>query len=541
MKLRPYQSEIINAAVHQFKTSADPVIIDACVGAGKTLMISHITRHVIEKGGRVISLAHTKELVEGACKTFRAYTPDMEVGIFSASIGRKDTKHQITFATEKSLVNSLDLFEKIDLLIIDEAHRVNDRNEKTCYMQIIKHFQTLNPKLRILGLTGTAFRLGTGSIVGKKRLFKKIIASITVPELIEQGYLTRPIAPGGGAGNYDFSKIKPVSGKFRESDLQSAVYDTRLTKSIIADIVCKTENRNKVLVFASTLRHAKEIIDYLPQGTAGYLDGSLPKKEREAALKAFADGWIKFLVNKDILTTGYDEPAIDTIAILRPTESRGLLIQMIGRVLRLHESKADALVLDYAENIEHHGDGSLDELFIKEATASEPGTGLAGEQECPECGNWVSEYARRCGCGYYFTSRDCPECGEENDITRRYCFKCSHELIDPNDKLTLSANKTDAVLAPVLNMSLESYQKNKETLRVVFDTQQLGKVSQFLVPGSRYLKFFLSRMTGYHGAKLESLMNLTPQQLAGQTALFRQPEAIKCKPEGRYWRVVEWN
>lgn len=541
MKLRPYQNEIVEAAVRQFKTSNDPVIIDACVGAGKTLMISHIARHVIEKGGRVISLAHTKELVEGAHKTFKSYAPDMEVGIFSAAIGRKDTHHQVTFATEKSLTNALPSFEKIDLLIIDEAHRVNDRSETTCYMRIIKHFQSLNPKLRILGLTGTAFRLGTGSIVGKKRLFKKIIASITVPELIEQGYLTKPIAPTSTAGNYDFSKVDTVAGKYRDSDLQSAVSDDRLTKSIIADVITKTARRNKVLIFASTLRHAKEIISYLPKGEAGYLDGSLPKKEREAVLKAFAAGEIKYLINKDILTTGYDEPAIDAIAILRPTESRSLLIQMIGRVLRLHESKTDALVLDYAENIERHGEGSLDELFLKEASARESEGGHAGEQECPECGDWVSEYARRCGCGYYFISRDCPECGEENDITRRYCFKCAHELIDPNDKLTLAANNTDAVMAPVISMRLESYIKNKETLKVTFDTPTIGRVQQFLVPKSRYLKFFLSKMAGAHGAKLDSLMELTPTQIASQSCIFRKPEAIRCKPDGKYWRVIEWS
>jgi superfamily II DNA or RNA helicase len=144
---RPYQDEIIEGAVNHLKTSSDPAVLDMCVGAGKIIVISHIARHVTEKGGKVIALAHRKELVKGAYKTFRQYAPDLEAGIFSAAIGRKYTQHQITFCSERSLVNSLHLFEKIGLLIIDEAHRVNDQNDKTCYIRIIAHFAALNPKL----------------------------------------------------------------------------------------------------------------------------------------------------------------------------------------------------------------------------------------------------------------------------------------------------------------------------------------------------------------------------------------------------------
>jgi len=144
--LRPYQQTIIDLSVEHFKQSGEPIIIDACVGAGKTLIISHIARHVVNKGGRVISLAHTKELVESAYFTFLDYAQDMQCGVFSAGMGRKDTEHDVTFCSEKTLINGLDKFQPIDLLIIDEAHRVNDSNETTCYMRIISHFQAANPK-----------------------------------------------------------------------------------------------------------------------------------------------------------------------------------------------------------------------------------------------------------------------------------------------------------------------------------------------------------------------------------------------------------
>jgi DNA repair protein RadD len=538
LELRPYQQSIIDVSIEHFRRSDAPIIIDACVGAGKTLIISHIARHVVNKGGRVISLAHTKELVESAYYTFLDYAQDMECGVFSAGMGRKDTEHSIIFCSEKTLINGLDKFLPIDLLIIDEAHRVNDSNVETCYMRIISHFQAANPKLRILGLTGTSFRTTTGPIAGPDKLFKKIIATVSVPELVEQGYLTRPVAPLNQEA-YDFSGVKLVAGKFNEADLQAAVSNTRLTRTIIDSVVLQTESRNKVLIFASTLKHAQEIVGYLPKGKAGYLDGTLSKTDREAVLGAFSTGAVKYMINRDILTTGYNEVAIDAVCILRPTESRGLLIQMIGRGLRLHPGKADMLILDFAGNLDRHGNGSLDEVFLKEAKAKKLSLGSDGEKQCPSCAEWVNEMARRCQCGHYFVFVECPDCGAHNDITRRYCWSCDYELIDPNAKLTSRANQIDVTSATVSGIDMSVYHKNTDTLRVVFHTAQ-GNYNQFFVPGSRYLKYFLGKTTGSYGYRLDELMELPLQEIVDLKPDLHIPREILLKPDGKYQKVVEW-
>lgn len=539
LALRPYQQTIIDLSIDHFKQSDEPIIIDACVGAGKTLIISHIARHVVNKGGRVISLAHTKELVESAYFTFLDYAQDMQCGVFSAGMGRKDTEHDVTFCSEKTLINGLDKFQPIDLLIIDEAHRVNDANVETCYMRIISHFQAANPKLRILGLTGTSFRTSTGPIAGADKLFKKIIASVSVPELVEQSYLTKPVAPLNQDA-YDFSCVKLVAGKFRESDLQAAVSDVRLTKTIIDSVILQTQNRNKVLIFASTLKHAQEIVGYLPKGAAGYLDGTLSKTNREAVLGAFSSGAIKYMVNRDILTTGYNEVAIDAVCILRPTESRGLLIQMIGRGLRLHPSKADVLILDFAGNLDKHGNGSLDEVFLRESKAKKLGLGSDGEKQCPGCCNWVNEMARKCQqCGHYFVFVECPDCGAQNDITRRYCWSCDYELIDPNAKLTSLANQVGVTSATVNGIDLSVYVKNKETLRVTFHTPT-ANYNQFFLPGSRYLKYFLGKMTGCYGSRLDRLMQLPLSEIVELKPELHIPREILLKPDGKYPKIVEW-
>ena len=538
LELRPYQKSIIDVTIEHFRRFPDPIIIDASVGAGKTLIISHIARHVVNKGGKVISLAHTKELVESAYYTFQDYAQDMECGVFSAGMGRKDTEHDVTFCSEKSLINGLDKFPSIDLLIIDEAHRVNEANAETCYMRIISHFQAANPKLRVLGLTGTSFRTITGPIAGEGKLFKKVIASVTVPELVGQGYLTKPIAPLNQDA-YDFSAVKLIGGKFNEADLNAAVADVRLTKTIIDSVIRQTESRNKVLIFASTLRHAQEIIGYLPKGTAGYLDGTLSKKDREAVLSAFSSGAIKYLVNRDILTVGYNQPAIDAVCILRPTESRGLLIQMIGRGLRLHPSKVDVLILDFAGNLDKHGGGSLDEVFLREARAKKQGSGSDAEKQCPDCAAWVNENARKCQCGYYFLFVECPDCGAQNDITRRYCRICDFELIDPNKKLTGKANQIDVTIARVSGIDLFVYHKNKETLRVVYHTPT-ADISQFFRPRSRYLKYFLGKMTGSYGARLDELMELPLSEIVDLKHELHVPREITLKPDGKYSKVVGW-
>jgi len=404
-------------------------------------------------------------------------------------------------------------------------------------MMIIKHFQDANPKLRIVGLTGTSFRTGTGNIAGKDKLFKTVLAAINVLELVEQGYLTRPIAPIT-QGAYDFSGVKVMAGKFNDKDLQAAVSDGRLTKSIIENVVEQTKDRNKVLIFASTLKHAQEIVSYLPKGEAGYLDGTLSKTDREAALKAFSDGTIKYMVNRDILTVGYNETAIDAIAILRPTESRGLLIQMIGRGLRLHPSKADVMILDYAANFEKHGD--LEEIFTKEAQSKKAGGGDTETKLCPQCSKWVSLGTRHCSCGHYFISKECPDCGAENDITRRYCYSCDAELIDPNEKLTSLANIDGRRVSHVKGLSLEPYFKTKETLKVSFSTDG-GVVNQFISPGSVYMKYFLGKFLKCRGTRLDTFMQMPLKELAELRPLFTVPSEIVTKPNGKFLKVVEWS
>jgi DNA or RNA helicases of superfamily II len=216
--------------------------------------------------------------------------------------------------------------------------------------------------------------------------------------------------------------------------------------------------------------------------------GETPKKEREAILKRFKNKRIKYIVNVAVLTTGFDAPHVDVVALLRATESVSLLQQIVGRGLRLSENKTDVLIFDYAGNIERHcPDG---DVFAPRIQAKTSSSGFTIDIKCPTCsginkfsgrpnpnsyemdeeGYFIdlagekiisdmdkplpAHFGRRCQnysidnstgewvqCSHRWSYKDCKECGEENDIAARYCKQCKGELIDPNEKLQIEFKK----------------------------------------------------------------------------------------------------
>jgi hypothetical protein len=147
--------------------------------------------------------------------------------------------------------------------------------------------------------------------------------------------------------------------------------------------------------------------------------------------------------------------------------------------------------------------------------------------------------ARKCQCGHYFKFVECPDCGSQNDVTRRYCRLCDHELIDPNAKLTRMANQSGVSSTPVSSIDLSVYRKNKETLRVTFRTPS-GNYNQFFLPRSKYFRYFLGKTTGSYGARLDELMEMPLSEIVALKPELHTPREITLKPDGKYKKVVEW-
>ncbi len=195
LQLRDYQQQAVKAVLVHFRQKTDAAVLVLPTGAGKSLVIAELARLA---RGRVLVLAHVKELVEQNHAKYQSY--GLEAAIFSASLGRKETAAKVVFASVQSVARNLaDFTEQYSLLVIDECHRVGD-DEDSSYLKVIRALQAQNPDLKVLGLTATPYRLGSGWIyqyhsrglirTTEPRFFKYCIFDLPIRFLLGEGYLT---------------------------------------------------------------------------------------------------------------------------------------------------------------------------------------------------------------------------------------------------------------------------------------------------------------------------------------------------------------
>ncbi|WP_440053656.1 DEAD/DEAH box helicase family protein [Pseudoalteromonas sp. T1lg65] len=484
--LRPYQVDAVKSTIKHFQKSSDSAVIVLPTGAGKSLVIAELAKLAKHK---ILVLTHVKELVEQNANKYMSY--GLKASIFSAGLNQKSLSHQVTFASVQSLTRNLQqLNEYYSLVIIDECHRVSNDNESQ-YKKILTKLKENNVDLKVLGLTATPYRLGLGWIYHKHYHgfirgtrdvpFVKCIFDLPIRYMIDKKYLTAPKKIDPAVENYDFSLLSNDSfGRYSETDLNLLLkQQTRATKSIIEHLITISEDRLGVMIFAATVLHAKEVLSYLPQDNSALIVGDTENNQRDRIIEQFKNKAIKFLVNVSVLTTGFDAPHVDVIAILRPTESVSLYQQIVGRGLRLSDTKQDCLVIDYA--------GNEYDLFYPEVGSKKPNTDSEPVQVvCPGCGFanifWgkldeqgkvIEHYGRRCQglleddlgsseqCDYRFKFKECDSCGAENDIAARQCHSCHAVMADPDDKLRAALNLKNAMVLRCCGLAVEVITDNK--------------------------------------------------------------------------------
>ena len=498
--LRDYQQKAHDALIQWIKKTTEPVMIEAATGAGKSHIIAALaeTIHRISNGKRILCLAPSAELVIQNSEKY-ALTGN-KFSIFSASAGAKSLQHPVVFATPVTVHNRIKRFgNQFAMIIIDECHGITPTIRK-----IVWAMREQNPNIRVVGMTATPYRMGTGYIFAQwpngnpvperetsDPYFAVCVDRITARELIDKGFLTKPVIGKIHAESYHTLDMKLNSrGQFDAADVDRAYVGLgRTTSDIIADVVAQARNRQGVMIFAATVQHAHECFASLPRELSAIVTGDTPREERADIIARFKAREIKYIVNVSVLTTGFDAPHVDLIAMLRATESVGLLQQIIGRGLRISDGKDDCLILDYAENLERHcPDG---DVFNPEITAVKKGTDVTYIKcTCPTCeaeneftarpnpssfkinasgyfcdldgkpipsehGDVPAHYGRRCGsrvlvagqllqCSYRWTTKQCPHCEADNDIASRYCSECKGEIVDPNEKLVAAFKEMKA-------------------------------------------------------------------------------------------------
>lgn len=498
MILRPYQKNAVDAVMEHVRKSVSPCLVEAATGAGKSHIIADIARQInVMTGKRVLCLAPSAELVTQNREKYLA--TGNRAGLFSASAGGRDLRYPVVFGSPLTVKNRITAFQQegaagYAMVICDEAHGITPTIKA-----IIEAMLEGNPNLRVVGLSATPYRLGDGYIFsawpdgrtndeGKARepYYTKLVYQIGARELINAGYLTQPILGETGAEGYDTHGLQlNARGQFDAAQVDRAYHGHgRKTAAIIGEVVAKAQGRRGVMIFAATVQHAKECMASLPPSLTRLVTAETPQKERARIIADFKAEQIKYLVNVSVLTTGFDASHVDLIAILRKTESIGLLQQIIGRGLRIHPGKKDCLVLDYTSNMEDHcPDGDLFAPIVRARGAKDGSKGVLAI--CPDCeyeneftwhknaeglqidkngyctdldgarvmtdyGPMPAHYGRRCWgmvqqgargeylrCNYRWTFKPCPHCSAENDISARYCVECRGEIIDPNEKLKI--------------------------------------------------------------------------------------------------------
>lgn len=402
MNLRWYQAEAVERAWDHIREKKTNPCIELPTGAGKSLVIARLLLDTVSWGGRAVLLAHRRELLEQTEDKLHRMASEqgreLDLGVYSAGLNRRDTSSGVILAGIQSVYNRSHEFGKIDVVLIDEAHLIPPDGDGM-FRQFLQGLTLGNPKLFCVGLTATPYRLKTGEVCGPNQILSEIVYRVGVAELINQGYLCKLVSR---ATEYkqDTDGVTIRGGEWVQSELQEHIAaDKARVVGAVHELLRLTADRHSCLIFACGVDHARMIRDELLGTTeaVGYVDGETALTLREEVLEAFREGSLKYLVNVDVLTTGFDAPNVDAVALLRPTLSPGLYYQMVGRGLRLHPSKSDCLVLDFAGNVERHG--PIDQIEI--TAKDKPSGGEAVTKCCPRCHSIVALGVRFCqGCNY---------------------------------------------------------------------------------------------------------------------------------------------
>ncbi len=400
MDLRPYQRACVDAVYDHLRRRDDHPCAVVPTAGGKTPIMATICRDAVTQwSGRVLILAHVKELLEQTAEKLRVVCPEVNFGIYSAGLKRRDTGYPVTVAGIQSIYKKACDLEPFDLILVDEAHLISLEGDGM-YRQFLAEAKVVNPNLRVVGFTATPFRLKTGPICTPEGLLNHICYEVGVRELIRDGYLC-PLISKAGKTKADMTSLHVRAGEFMADEVESLMDQDALVRAACTEIVEYAANRNACLIFSSGVKHGQHIVETLraEQGLeCGFVCGETPTTERDATLSQFKSGELKFLCNVNVLTTGFDAPHIDCVALVRPTMSPGLYYQMVGRGFRLHPSKENCLVLDFGGNVLRHG--PVDEIQV---TTLERGSGKAPAKECPECQAVIAAGFGRCPqCGFEF-------------------------------------------------------------------------------------------------------------------------------------------
>jgi DNA repair protein RadD len=516
LTLRPYQQAAIAAIYGYFQNhKGNPLVVIPTAG-GKSLVMAAFIEGVLKAwpDQRILIVTHVRELIAQNHAEMIGLWPEAPAGIYSAGLGKREAHARILFAGIQSIHCRAQEVGHTDLVLIDEAHLIPG-DTSTMYRRFLDGLVRINPALKVIGLTATPFRLESGMLhEGKNALFTDIAYEAPVRDLIDAGYLS-PLVSKQPATRLDVSKVGTRAGDFIQRDLAAAVDQEAVTCSAVTEIIEHGRDRKSWLAFCSGVDHARHVDEEFARQaiTCRTIFGDTPKDERDAIIAAFKRGEIRALASMGVLTTGFNAPAVDLIALLRPTKSAGLYVQMVGRGTRLAPGKENCLVLDFAGNVRRHGPIDL----VRPRRPGEASGGEAPTKICPECDSIIA-----------LSVTECPDCG--------YVFPAREVKIAPT-AATLPVLSPKLQWLPVQGVSYSRHDKlsGQPSLKV---TYSCGLKS--------YSEWVCIEHQGYARQKADDWWRkrapdcpvpLTVDQAIAEAALLARPSEISVRPSGRYVEI----
>jgi superfamily II DNA or RNA helicase len=349
VSLRPYQVEAVEGVERALADHRSTLLV-LPTGTGKTVVFAELVRRVVTRGGRALVIAHREELIRQAVdklSSFAGVQARVEMGDERAGEGL--FRPAVVVASIQTLARPQrraqfpgDAFA---LVVVDEAHHAPSAS----YREVLDHFASA----KVLGVTATPDR-GDGAAM--RTVFESVAYVYEIRDAIEQGFLVPIRQKAVRVEGLDLSRVRTTAGDLNEGDLEAVLTEERNLHGVVTPTL-ELAGARPTIVFGTSIAHAHALADvfnrYRP-GAARAVDGQMDRGARAETLAAFATGEFQFLANCALLTEGVDIPSVACVAMARPTKSRALYAQAVGRGTRLHPGKRDLLIIDFEGNAGKH-------------------------------------------------------------------------------------------------------------------------------------------------------------------------------------------
>lgn len=395
IQLRDYQKQIIDDVGFEFQNKNRVCAVAPC-GAGKTITVGWMAQGTAIKGRRTLFLVHRQELIKQSVDTFN----DMNIrhGVIATKYP-KDHEPLVQIGSVQTVVRRLEQIPPPEFIVIDEAHHATAGTWK----KIINHFQNA----KVLGVTATPERMG-GHGLGD--IFQSLVIGPTVKQLIGWGNLS-PYQYYAPPGKFDAKEVRVKFGEYVRSDLEMQLDQNSVIGDVIANYQ-KLASGMRAVCYCVSLAHSKHIADsFCKVGIpAMHIDGETPEVIRTQSIQDFRDNKIKILCNVDLISEGFDVPAMEAVILARPTQSLTLFIQQAMRAMRPDRNNPEkkAIIIDHVGNVFRHGMPDEDrEWTLESKKKKRTSERTLSIKTCPMC------YQA------HYSARQCPYCGFNYPVAAR--------------------------------------------------------------------------------------------------------------------------